>query len=152
MKKLTILALGLVGLAVFFTLPVWAAQSTINVTVTPKLISLSVDPGSYDYGALDLNASAETTTTFEVMNTGNVDEGTDTTNWTLAGAVGVDAYKHEWKEGAGSYSALTTSNQPAATSVSSSGSKDFRFKLWTPTSSTSFNAQNASVTFTASES
>jgi hypothetical protein len=158
MKKLIILVLGLVVLAVLFTMPVWAAtEGTISVTVTPKLVSLSVDHDTYDYGVLDLNDTAETAITFNVTNEGNVDEdfdikGFNTAAWTLAGTAGANEYVHEWKEGVGSYSALSTSNQPAAASVSSDGSKSYQFRLSTPTSSSSFDAQNPNVTFTASES
>ena len=158
MKNRMILILSLVVLVFSLVGPVWAASTgTINVTVTPKLISLSVTPTTYDYGTLGLSDSAETTITFTVENDGTVAEdfdikGFDTADWTLSGAVGADTYKHDWKEGAGTYAALTTGGAAGATSVAAGNSKSFRFRLNTPTSSGATNAQSPNVTFTASES
>ena len=114
MKNRAILILSLIVLVFSLVGPVWAATTgTINVTVTPKLISLSVTPSTYDYGTLGLSATMETTTTFSVENDGTVAEdfdikGFDTADWTLSGAAGAYSYAHDWKEASGSYAALTT--------------------------------------------
>ncbi len=159
MKRFVVLILSLVTSVALLVGPVWAATSgTINVTVTTKLISLSVSPTSYDYGTLDLSDTTETSINFDVENTGNVDEdfdikGADTTAWPLSGAPGADLYQHDWREVvSGSYAALTTGNVVAATSVGASSSESFMFKLHMPTSSSSNAAQAPNVTFTASES
>lgn len=155
MRQLKIIGLAVVML-VIFSMPVWGAgDGTINVTVTPKVISLSVTPGSYNYGPIQFGGTAETTTTFAVTNDGNVSEnflvrGVDTTNWALAGTAGVDAYRHQFKEGAGSYANLTTGNQSAASGVAAGGSRNYRFQLSMPTSGNS-SAQNPNLTFTATE-
>lgn len=141
--------------------PVWATTTgTINVTVTPKLISLSVSPTSYDYGTLGLSEIATTTIPFAVENTGNVDEdfditGDDTADWTLSATVGVlDAYRHDWKNmSGGGYTALTKSaGVSAATSVGASNSANFKFQLHTPTITSATAVQEPDVMFTALES
>ncbi len=153
-----ILILSLVMLVFLLVGPVWAATTgTINVTVSPKLISLSVDPTSYNYGFLDISETAETTITFDVLNNGTVDEdfdikGIDTVNWNLSGSVGATNYMHEWKEVLGGYAALTTGNVPAATLVGATTSESFKFRLSTPSTVVSTDPQSPNVIFTASES
>ena len=158
MRQIKVLALGLAMVMALFSLPVWAAtEGTIDVTVTPKNISLSVSPNSYNYGALGLNVTTETATTFAVSNDGNVNEnflvkGYNTAAWTLAATNGANQYVHEWKEEtAGSYAALTTSNQTAASGVASGNDVDYRLRIKTPTSTSSFAQQAPNVTFTATE-
>lgn len=155
-----ILILSLIALVFLLVGPVWAASTgTINVTVSPKLISLSVSPTSYDYGALGYNDSTETTITFSVQNDGNVAEdfdieGFDTADWSLGATAGTDAYVHEWKEASGSYTPLVEapSSAAAATAVASGNSESFKFQLHTPTDSLVTDDQNPNVKFTASES
>lgn len=154
-KILTLVTVVILGL---FNVPVWAAtEGTINVTVTPQNISLSVNPGSYSYGALGLNTTSETPSTFAVNNDGNVTEnflvkGYNTAAWTLAATNGSNQYVHDWKEATGgSYAALTTSNATAASGVAAGGSVSYRFRIKTPTSTSSFAAQAPNVTFTATE-
>lgn len=160
MKNPMVLILSLVVLVFLLVGPVWAATSgTIDVTVTPKLISLSVSPTSYDYGVLGLSETAETTITFAVENTGNVDEdfdikGSNTADWTLSATVGAsEAYRHDWKEVSGGYAALTTTTGvSAATSVAATNSESFKFRLHTPTASNATAGQEPDVIFTALES
>jgi len=161
MKKI-IFSLLLASAVLLITLvmmgPVFAGTTSgVSVTVTAKNISLSVNPSTYNYGALALSTTTETASTFDVTNDGNVTEnfwvrGADTTNWTLAATPGSDQYEHDWKKGAGSYSPLTTSNQSAGGSVTSGSTlSSYKFQIHMPTSSTSYAQQSTAVTFVATE-
>ena len=160
MKNPVILILSLIVLVLLLVGPVWGTTTgTINVTVTPKLISLSVSPSSYSYGTLGLSETATTTIPFAVENTGNVDEdfdvkGFDTADWLLGEPAGADIYQHDWKNmSGGGYTALTKSaGVSAATSVGTGNSENFKFQLHTPTSSDATDTQSPNVTFTALES
>lgn len=163
MKRLIItFILAFAALLVISVYPVFGADSAgVSVTVTAKNISISVTPGSYNYGPLALSDTTETTSTFTVSNNGNVDElffvsGSDTDDWTLSPAVGAGEYKHEWSENSGgSYTGLSGSNQamnggsPIAADVGSLS--NVKFKISMPTSSISFAEQSTSVTFLATE-
>ncbi|MDI6704472.1 MAG: hypothetical protein QME40_07370 [bacterium] len=69
--------IGMISLAVLlFAVPkVDAAESgTIDVTVTIQNISVSIDPASYDFGAVALGSKSQSTTAITVTNDGNVNE------------------------------------------------------------------------------
>ena len=164
MKRLIIsFVLAFAALLVISVYPVFGdTEAGVNVTVTAKNISISVDLGSYNYGPLALSDTTETTSTFTVTNDGNVDElffvrGANTEDWTLSDppAVGADAYKHEWSEnGGGLYAGLSGNNQVmnSGSSIAANESlSNVKFKISMPTPSSSFAEQNTSVTFVATE-
>lgn len=161
MKKIIFTVL-LVSAVLLITLvmmgPVFAGDSAgVVVTVTAENISISVSPGSYNYGALALGTTTETASTFTASNDGNVTEnffirGANTTNWTLATAPGDNQYEHDWKQGAGSYSPLTTANQAAGGPVLAGNNlANYKFQIHMPTSSASYDQQSTTVTFVATE-
>ena len=149
-----------------------ADTASVAATVTVQNISVTVADGTVAYGTLGVSTSKDTTSgglndTQVATNNGNVAEnfaikGSNSANWTLAGAAGADAYVHQFcTAGTGSpdpcdatptYTALTTVNQTLASSVAVSGTKRFDLKITTPTSSTNFTEQSVNVTVLATAS
>lgn len=156
--------MALVGFVVF-NLPARAASTgTVTATVTVENVSVSVTDGSVAYGTLSTNTSAGTngSDTQTATNDGNIAEdllikGANTTAWTLGATAGSDQYTHKFcvsscTSAPTNFTALTTSNQNLATSVAASGTQTFDLYITTPTSSSSYTQQSASVTITASAS
>lgn len=168
-----VLALALVSLPLVFASISWAATTgTVAATVTPLNISVAVSDGAVAYGVLTLSSSEETTSggvddTQIATNDGNVAEdfnisstdATGGTTWTLAGTPGADQYSHSFCTSGGgapdpcdsgaSWSALSTSYNPLATAVATSGTQRFDLKLDTPTSSTDYVQKSITVTIQA---
>jgi hypothetical protein len=121
MKKRVLALLGVVAL-VGLLLPavVFSAEGTVTCTVSAVLVSLTVSPGSVDYGALPLQATRNTALlnqwsnplgmeipqTQTITNTGTVQEdfriktsnAVGAANWTLhPTTLGADTFMHAWK-------------------------------------------------------
>lgn len=140
-----------------------ATTAAINATVTVQNISLTASDGSIAYGTMAVSTTrktiaAEANDTQTATNNGNVAEdfniqGANTANWTLAGTAGVDTYVHKFCIATctvgGNYTALTTGYQTLATNIAASGSQTFDLEISTPTSSTVYTQQTASVTVQA---
>lgn len=155
----------LVAVAVLlFSQNVFAASTaTVTATVTVQNVSVSVGDGSVAYGTLSTSTSKDTTSggvddSQTATNDGNITEvinirGADTSTWTLAGSVGTDQYKHEFCkttcDSSPTWTALTTSYQTLSSSVAAAGTQVFDLKITTPSSSSSFTQQSASVTVQA---
>jgi len=143
-----------------------ASSATVNATITPQNISVSVSDGSVAYGTVSLSSTADTTSggtndSQTATNDGNVSidlniSGQDTSAWTLAGTIGANQYKHEFCittcDTTPSWTALTTSNQPLTTGVAASGTQVFDLKLSTPSSTASYTEQSPNVIIQASAS
>jgi len=146
----------------------WAADTaTVTATVTVQNVSVTVADGTVAYGTLGNNSSSSTIPTDLndrqiATNNGNVSEqlnirGTNSANWTLAGAAGADQYVHQFcnrfVSGCTSpptnYDALTTSYQQLATSTAVSASSTFDLRLTTPNPSSVFTQQSVDVTVQA---
>lgn len=161
MKRLIItFVLAFAALLVISVYPVFGANSAgVSVTVTAKNIAISVDKGSYNYGALGVGATTETTSTFTIYNDGNVDEvflieGTSTADWTLNATAGDHLYGHQWSENGDPFTAMTANAQlmNGGTPVASGGSlSSVKFKILMPTVDSHFTQQSTSVKFTATE-
>ncbi len=159
MKQKTKIAIVITSviLLALVAVPVFAGSTAgVNVTVQAQNISITVSPTSYDYGVLSVGDTTETATTFTATNNGNIAEdfyiqGANTTNWTLANNPGDEIYEHDFKGGSqATYKALTTSDQAAASNIAAGGSvTNYRFQLHMPTSTTNFDPQSTTVTFTA---
>lgn len=147
-----------------------AAEDSVTTTVTVQNIALSITDeqapdASVSYGTLGTSASQTTLTTGvndtqTITNDGNVNEdfdlkGANTGTWTLASSIGVeDEYKHDWCtsdcEGTPTWTALTTGYVQIATGVASSGTQDFDLRMNTPSSTTVYTEQTATVWVQAS--
>jgi hypothetical protein len=157
-------AVALLGLFTAFSGAVSATTGTVTATVTAQNISLTVTDGSVAYGTLAASASADTCTSHlsdlqTVTNNGNVAEdfnikGINTTDWTLAGTAGSNAYVHKFANATCTTSfpagtALTTTDQTLATNIAAAGTSPLNLQITTPSSSTVFTVQNPNVTVTA---
>lgn len=141
-----------------------ASTDSVSATVTVQNISVSVSDGSVAYGTLSTSSTEDTTTngindSQTATNDGNITvdldiSGADTASWTLAATAGTDQYIHSFCtatcDTTPSWTALTTSYQSLATSVAASGTQEFDLQISTPTTSTSFTQQTATVTVLAS--
>ena len=165
MRKLVALLVALVGVAGALTLTANADDShTVNATVSPMFIGVTVSPSDLDYGSLQPGDTMKLPSPdhFTVTNAGteNVDldiRGTDTADWTLGTTPGVDQYV-EWfgtSSGSTPNNPLTTTDQTLwsdlAASESNPGAIDVYLMLDMPTTTTSYATQNAAVTIVASQ-
>jgi hypothetical protein len=89
MRKI-VLILAVVGLLGFAMADLVSAASTadITVTVTCRLLSVSIDPGTYAFGTVSESSKTVASTSIGVTNNGNVNEDfelklTNNTSWTL---------------------------------------------------------------------
>jgi myosin-crossreactive antigen len=143
-----------------------ADEVSLSATVTVQNISVTVTDGSITYGTLSTSGTANTTATGvddsqTATNNGNVTEdfdikGADTAAWSLAGSAGSENYAHNFCtsdcDGDPSWTALTTSYQALATSVSTSGTQEFDLRINVPTSTSTYTEQTAQVWVLASAS
>lgn len=166
MKKIfAVLSVFVSALVVVFSWPVFAAgQEPISVTVTPKLISVSVSTSSVSYGTVSLGATA-TSAAITATNSGNVAEDFDikadvaTTaggSWSLvsgAGDPGQDAFKHSFALGSAfdPFTAMTTGYDTLVDNVAASGTQDFKLQIKMPSSTTVYGQYTTSVEILATE-
>jgi len=137
-----------------------ANEDGVTATVTAREISLTVEDGSISYGSLDLSTATSTLAAGiddmqTVTNTGSVAEdfnikGTDSTDWTLAGSIGSEEYKHEFSTSTGSsWDALTLDYQALDTDVASAATTSLDLQITVPSATTHFTVQSLDVTVQA---
>ncbi len=133
-------------------------ESTVNATVTPAVLSVTVTPASVDYFTVELDTADNipTPSSFTATNNGSITEdieirGASTANWTLvSGVPGTDEYRHEAsKDGFTTPIILTTSNQSLDTGITVSSFVTVSLRLDAPTVSTTAATQTAPVTVVA---
>jgi hypothetical protein len=151
-----------------------ATTATVAATVTPQNISVSVADGSVAYGTLAVSTTKDTTSggvndSQTATNDGNVAEdfnitsthATGGTQWTLAGTIGADQYKHSFcNTGSGSpdpcdtgatWNAITTAGayQTLGTNIATSGTSKFDLQISTPSSVSDYTLKSITVTVQA---
>ena len=143
-----------------------SSTATVAATVTPQNISVSASDGSVAYGTIDLSSSQDTSSggvddSQTATNDGNITEdfnitsthATGGTQWTLAGSIDANQYKHSFCtsdcDGSPTWTALTTSYQALATSKAASGTQVFDLKIDTPSSSSDYVQKSITVTVQA---
>ncbi len=174
MKRTSLIKIALCALLIFSTSisltfilsqKTKANEGTVTATVTIGIVSVSVDPSSFDYGTIPFNSSKSS---FDAMEEANIKatvgtvktdldiKGADTTDWTLEATPEVDQYAHKFGTAAdsttqaGSYAALTTTySNTLATELDPEDDIWFGLEIETPTSGTA-TQQNAVVTILAS--
>lgn len=179
MKKF-LAGLGILSLVLLAAAPVFAAEAgPITATVTPQLVSVTVDVSNVGYGTQNLSTTDNTPTgdpEITATNNGNVaenftikgDDATDGSNiWTLSNTAGADAYVHKFNNDTGTYPdsssvALDKAGKSLSTSVSGGsscttfctggGSEAFKLRMDTPASTSSFAEHSTTVTVVASAS
>ncbi len=157
-----ILVAVIAGVAALGSSPALAThtgESTVNATVTPAVLSVTVTPSTVDYDVVELTSTDNlpTPTFFTATNNGSITEdiqirGADTADWTLvSGVPGTDEYRHEAsKDGFTTPIILTTSNTLLAAGVTT-GSPDVTvsLRLDAPSDTTTTAQQTAPVTVVA---
>jgi len=155
-------------LAVLFVLPVSALdqdQEPITVTVTPKLVSLTISDTSVSYGVVSLGVgkTAPSDHPITVTNSGNVTEDFDiegdsatTTggSWGLvSGSPVANQFKHSFALGPAfdSFTALTTGFGNFVDGVAASGTQDFKLKIEMPSSTSVYGQYTTKVELLATE-
>lgn len=158
-----VFAVFVLALFVLNSVVLAADTATVTATVTLQNVSVTVSDGTVAYGTLAASSTEDTTSgnlndSQTATNNGNITEdlnikGQDSGDWTLAGSVGADQYKHDFCittcDSTPSWTALTTSYQTLQSSVSASGTQDFDLRMNTPSSSTSYTSQSVDVTVQA---
>ena len=133
-------------------------ESTVNATVTPAVLSVTVTPSTVDYDVVELDTADNipTPTFFTATNNGSITEdieirGADTADWALvSGVPGTDEYRHEAsKDGFTTPNILTTSSQPLDTAIAVDGTVTVSLRLDAPTDTTTTAQQTAPVTVVA---
>lgn len=164
MKRFTSsLVLSLVILFSFsLVAPVVKAATTgeVSATVTVSNLAISVTDGTVAYLIISANSTEDTTTggvdnSQTATNDGNIPAtfnitGTDSDDWTLAGTAGSETFTHKWCtsdcDGTPSWTAITTGYTELATPISASSDQVFDLQMGTPTTTTNFGQQTATVT------
>lgn len=171
MKNLIFSTLFVVAIGLIIAVGVSAAnEASVTATVTVKNIAVSLNRSSFAYGTMASNTASSTLVLWggagiTATNDGNVTSdfdiyGANTSNWSLAGSAGSDAYIHKFCNDTDndcttpptSYTALTTTPQTLKNNIATSGTCAFQLQITTPNPSTVFTQQSASVTVQASAS
>jgi hypothetical protein len=157
---------SLIVLAAFLgAISIQAAETgNVTATVTAQNISVAVTDGSVSYGVISVSDTQDTTTggvndSQTATNDGNITEdfnvrGFDTTGWTLGSSAGSETYTHKFCtsncDSSPTWTALTTSYQTLAEDVvATSGTQVFDLQIGTPTSTSAYTQQTATVTVQA---
>lgn len=138
-----------------------ADTATITATVTVQNISVSVSPGSIDYGTIGLNSSKSTCdigSSISVVNNGNVTEnfqikGSNSENWTLGTSPGNETYVHKFSSSTCPWTSgtpLSTSYATLANGVPRNATTTLNLQITTPTATGYFDPQSVNVTIQAS--
>lgn len=141
---------------------VGAAEATVDATVTPQLVAVSVSDGTVVYGILAANSSANTFTLGQqqtATNDGNVDVDLDIrssdavvagTDWNLEATTSTDQYTHEFSIDDGvSWSFFAADNSVSDLADPVIASKTFDLRITTPTTSTDLGEHTITVTVLA---
>jgi len=157
--------LAIVGVAVGVGVK-GADEGTVGATVTPELVSVTVDTTSVAYGTVSLNivdAIPLTDSVITPTNNGNVTvkldiRGADSTTWTLSSsAVDANTFMHKFGLWDGTNLGTLVALDPTAyaaldASVAPSNSgEDFKLRLSTPSSTTAYAEESTTVTILATE-
>lgn len=164
LKGLFLLSLSLLITSFIFAGVVRAAsEGIVAATVTVQNISVSVTDGTVAFGTLANNASAGTngTDTQTATNDGNITEvfnikGQVSAGWTLGATAGSNIYVLQFCTATcttppTSYTALTTSYQTLAASVTTNDTQTFDLYITTPNPSTVYTEQSVNVTVQATQ-
>ncbi len=161
MKKI-IAIIGVLSLLAV-CVPVMAdTTDDVIATVTPQLISVSVDTPSVDYGVLDVGETSVPSAVITATNDGNVTEkfeimSSDSTGWTISNtAVGAEIFMHEFATDDDAYANYTAMDDAAyntldASVATPSGTQLFKLRLKMPSSTTVTETQSTTVTILATE-
>lgn len=153
---------------VFLSTVVKAQEGTVTATVTIGVVSVTVTPTSFDYGAMPFGSQRESFDVIDVSGDKNIKatvggvltnldiKGADTAGWTLESSVGENQYTHNFGVAtdattvAASYTALTTSyDNVLGTNLAATSDVWFGLSLGSPSSGVG-TQQSAVVTVLAS--
>lgn len=115
-------------------------------------VSVAHDPwDNTNKGLSETNESL--TNQVNVENTGDVPidiycNCSDTDDWTIENTIGADNFRLQCKNSTGAYINMGTSDTKVYTNLGTTDDEDFRFKLYLPSSTTSYVEQTAVVSFT----
>jgi hypothetical protein len=170
LKKLLVSLPVFLSLAALLYLPAGADDNgVVDVFVTPKLISITVDPDSVDYQTVEINFNdaRPSPAGFTVTNIGTVPvdlyiRGDDTRNgdnslgWTLGSGPGIETYVHRFTTNPtpilADFAPLTKSAQIFLSGVAASGGdSDLKLSLATPTETDNLGPQTTTVTVLATD-
>ena len=175
MKKLFVALTTVLSLAALLYFPAGADDDgVVDVSVTPKLISITVDPGSVDYQTVEINFNDARPSPpgFTVTNIGTVPvdlyiRGDDTRNadnslgWTLGSGPDIETYVHRFSTNSdpdlANFAPLPKSpqiflqNVSPMTATPGSGEVDLRLSLATPTETDNLGPQTTTVTVLATD-
>jgi len=178
MKQLVLVTLVSAVLFSGLAVPALSDPDSLEVKVTPLVLSVNIDEETLDYGALALSSaddsrSSKASQELFVTNTGSVIadlliQGSNATstaggssNWALncsptdVGTVGANQYVHRFLTGASTDWAqgkalCPASSQPLASGVDAlTGQVGFKLQMNMPTSSTGFGERISTVIVTA---
>lgn len=121
-------------------------------------VSATVAEDPWDNSDMALSATNESATNqVNLDNDGDVAvsvscAATDSAGWDIEATIGLNDFRLQCKENAaGSYINLGTTPTAVYGSLGVGVNKDFRFKFYMPSSTTYYDAQTSSITFTVAE-
>ena len=148
---LVLLFISSVAMAGTFNIVMDVAGGTVSASVT-------VEESPWDNTALGLSATNESATNqVNINNTGEEHieikcNCSSTAGWTIQAAAGANQFRLQCKENAaGSYVNMGTTGVIVFADLAPVQNRDFRLKLYMPTSTTHYDEQTAVVTFSYTE-
>lgn len=140
-------------------------EKIITATISPTLVSLTIDISTVDYGAVPLGTIDRAPLSdpkVSVIHNGNVNEdfkirgsnAVSNITWTLAVTPGSNQYVHKYGMAIppaipDSFTPMTVSNGDFATDLAPSESRNLKLRISTPTSTSSYSQLTTSVYLTA---
>jgi hypothetical protein len=141
-KKLLLVPVLVLSLGMLLQLTSNAEEKTVNATITPLVVSISVSPDTVTYGTRSAGVGEVSSTPekIAVTNTGTVTQnlqikGANSTSndWTLALSAGTDQFVHRFSTNNSSYTDMTTDYKNLQMGVISGGAIDLYLRLVVPT-------------------
>ncbi len=156
MKKI-LLALLTSAFVVAFVLPVFAGpEESLQVQVTPTLVSVVISPASIDFGTLALDQESQHPSSISVTNNGSVvadmdikgsDAAYDVNTWALSDVDnGSDRFMLKTsKDGFANITNLSSTYKDYTDSLTVGTNRDFRLRILMPTSTSAYGEYTANI-------
>ena len=142
MKKLLLIPALVLSFGLFLQLSSSAEEKTVNATITPLVVSISVSPDTVTYGTRSAGVGEVSSDPekIAVTNTGTVTQNlqikganSSSGEWILALAAGTDTFVHRFSTNNSSYTDMTTDYKNLQMNVIAGGAIDLYLRLVVPT-------------------
>ncbi len=142
MKKLLLVPIVALSLGACLHLSSSAEEKTVNATITPLVVSISVSPDNVSYGIRAANVGEVTSVPEKIVvtNTGTVTQNlqikgsnSSSGDWLLASSAGTDQFVHLFSTNNSSFTDMTTDYKNLQMGVIAGGNIDLYLRMVVPT-------------------